>query len=328
MAERTLLEDVRESLAGQPRRLSCRWFYDAAGSLLFEEICRLPEYYIPAAEREILTRHADEIVASVPAGAAIVELGSGTAEKTSLLLAAALRRRESLRLRYVPIDISPAALAAASQRLASLPGLSVHGVCAEYEEGLAHLAHLGQGARLVLWLGSNIGNFDRDQAAAFLRRLAGQLTSADRLLVGIDRRKRREAIERAYDDPRGVTARFNKNILLRLNRELGADFDPDAFRHRAAYDADAGRVSIYLVSQRAQRVRIPAVPLELDFAAGEAIHTEDSYKYSDAEIRALAAAAGLRIDRVFSDEAGRFADVLFRVTETRVTATAAAPRAT
>lgn len=319
MAAPTLREDVAQTLAETPRRLSCRWFYDAAGSLLFEEICRLPEYYVPAAEREILTRHADEIIASVPAGAAVVELGSGSAEKTSLLLQAALRRRPALRVRYVPIDISAAALSAASARLASLPGVSVHGVCAEYEEGLAHL---GQGARLVLWLGSNIGNFDREAAAAFLRRLVGKLNPTDRLLIGVDRRKRREAIERAYDDPRGVTARFNKNILLRLNRELGADFDPDAFRHRAVYDADAGRVSMYLVSERAQRVRIPAVPLEIAFAAGEEIHTEDSYKYSDVEIRALAASAGLRIERVFSDEAGRFCDVLLRVT-----ASAAPPRA-
>jgi L-histidine N-alpha-methyltransferase len=308
MVEPGLVEDVRQGLRQRPRRLSCRWLYDAAGSLLFEEICRLPEYYIPAAEREILTRHADEIVASVPAMAAVVELGSGTAEKTTLLLQAALRMRPLLR--YVPIDISAAALAAASQRLAPLAGLSVHGVCAEYEDGLAHMGH---GARLVLWLGSNIGNFDRDEAPAFLRRVAGRLTPTDRLLVGVDRRKRREAIERAYDDPRGVTARFIKNILLRLNRELGADFDPDAFRHSAIYDVDAGRVSIYLVSERAQRVRIPAVPLEIDLAAGERIHTEDSYKYSDAEIRSLAQAAGLRIERIFSDDAGRFSDILFSV---------------
>src|SRR5262245_37801431 len=255
MAAPTLREDVAQTLAETPRRLSCRRVYDAAGSLVFAEACRLPVYYVPGAEREILTRHADEIIASVPAGAAVVELGSGSAEKTSLLLQAALRRRPALRVRYVPIDISAAALSAASARLASLPGVSVHGVCAEYEEGLAHL---GQGARLVLWLGSNIGNFDREAAAAFLRRLVGKLNPTDRLLLGVDRRKRREAIERAYDDPRGVTARFNKNILLRLNRELGADFDPDAFRHRAVYDADAGRVSMYLVSERAQRVRIPA----------------------------------------------------------------------
>jgi L-histidine N-alpha-methyltransferase len=303
-----LVRDVREGLAERPRRLFCRWFYDAAGSLLFEEICRLPEYYIPAAEREILTRHADEIVAAVVPGAAIVELGSGSSAKTTLLLQAALRRVPHVR--YVPIDISDAALASATQRLAAIPGLTVHGVCAEYEDGLAHL---GTGARLVLWLGSNIGNFARADAALFLHRLGTRLTPSDRLLVGIDRRKRREAIERAYDDPRGVTARFNKNILLRLNRELGADFDPDAFRHQAIYDADAGRVSMYLVAQRAQRVRIPALPLDLDIAAGEAIHTEDSYKYSDAEIRTLAAAAGLRIERVFSDDAGRFSDVLFSV---------------
>jgi len=307
--EDRLVEDVRAGLARPPRSLPCRWLYDEEGSRLFEEICRVPEYYIPAAEREILSRYADDILAAAPPEAAIVELGSGSAEKTRLLFDAALRARP--RVRYVPIDISASALASSSARLgADYPGLTIQPVCAEYEEGLQHL---GTGPRLVLWLGSNIGNFDRAAGAAFLRRVGARLAPRDRLLVGIDRRKRRDVLELAYDDPAGVTARFSKNVLRRLNDELGADFDLDAFRHRAVYDPDAGRVSMYLVSERAQRVRIPAVPMEVSLAAGEAIHTEDSYKYSDEEVRALAAAAGLRIERMFTDRSGRFYDVLFSV---------------
>ena len=214
-------------------------------------------------------------------------------------------------MRYVPIDISASALETSSARLqADYPGLIIQSVCAEYEDGLQHL---GTGPRLVLWLGSNIGNFDRAAGAAFLRRVGARLAPRDRLLVGIDRRKRRDVLELAYDDPAGVTARFSKNVLRRLNDELGADFDLDAFRHRAVYDPDAGRVSMYLVSERAQKVRIPGVPMEISLAAGEAIHTEDSYKYSDEEVRALAAAAGLRIERMFTDRAERFYDVVFSV---------------
>jgi uncharacterized SAM-dependent methyltransferase len=158
----------------------------------------------------------------------------------------------------------------------------------------------------VLWLGSNVGNFDRPRAADFLRRVRADLTGRDRLLLGVDLRKERAVQERAYDDAQGETARFNLNLLARINRELGGHFDLGAFRHRAAYDEDAGRVLMYLVSRAAQSVRIDALDLEVRFAAGEEVHTEDSYKYSPAEIESLAADSGLRLERRWLDEQGRF----------------------
>ncbi|HWP35288.1 MAG TPA: L-histidine N(alpha)-methyltransferase [Thermodesulfobacteriota bacterium] len=301
--------DVAAGLTRTPKRLPCRYFYDREGSLLFEEICRLPEYYLPRAEREILERRAPEIAALLPAGAALVELGSGSATKTRLLIEALLRRQG--KLRYVPVDISRSVLEESARALlADHPRLAITAIAAEYEEGLEVLRRTPLGPKLLLWLGSNIGNLERPEAAAFLRRLRDLMAPADRLLVGVDLRKDRAVLERAYDDAQGVTARFNLNLLARINRELGGRFDLDAFRHRAVYDEAAGRVEMYLVSTRPQRVAIERLGLEVPFAAGEAIHTENSYKYAPDEIEALAAAAGLRLERLWLDDGQRFADVL------------------
>ena len=302
--------DVARGLTAQPKRLSCRWFYDAEGSRLFEEICRLPEYYIPYAECEILEAHAGHIVAALPPGATIVELGSGNAAKTRQLLEAALARAPG-RVRYVPVDISASALHESARALAAdYPRLDIVGVAGAYEEGLQELGAVGDGPKLVLWLGSNVGNFDRAEAAAFLGEIRRRLAPADRLLVGIDLRKDPAVLALAYDDPTGVTARFNLNLLARINRELGGDFDLDGFRHRAIYDAVAGRVIIDIVSRRAQRVTIADLGLSVHFGPGERIHTEDSYKYSPEEIEALLAGARLRRVGHYTDGAGRFASVL------------------
>ena len=312
----TFAAEVRAGLAAQPKRLPCRFFYDAAGSRLFEQICELPEYYLTRAEQEILTRHADEIAAAVPAGAVLVELGSGSAAKTRRLIEAFLRRQATLR--YVPIDISRGALEESARRLlAEYPALEIHGLAAEYRDGLRRLRRLRRAdaerrPRLVLWLGSNVGNFGRPEAAAFLARVRETMAAADRLLVGFDLRKDRAVLEPAYDDAQGVTARFNLNLLARVNRELGGHFDLRRFAHRAVYAEDAGRVELHLVSRREQTVPIDALGLRVPFAAGEAIHTEDSYKYSGDEIRALAAAAGFEVERRWLDGGRRFAECLFR----------------
>jgi L-histidine Nalpha-methyltransferase len=303
--------DVRAGLTATPKYLSCCYFYDAEGSQLFEEICALPEYYLTRAEREILEAHADEIAARLPDGARVVELGSGSSVKTRLLLAAILRRQPSLH--YVPIDICSVMLQETARGLLDdFPGLQITALAAEYHDALGYLRNFPPQPQLVLWLGSNIGNFHRPEAAAFLGTVRELLTPADRLLVGIDLRKDRAILEPAYDDARGVTAEFNLNLLARVNRELDADFDLNAFRHRAVYNEEAGRIEMYLVSSRPQTVRLRALGLEVDFAAVEAIHTENSYKYAPGEIEALLAATALRLECRWVDHAGRFSANLLR----------------
>src|SRR5262249_20620948 len=230
--------DVRAGLTASPKHLSCCYLYDREGSLLFEEICKLPEYYLTRAESEILESHADELAARLPAGVRVVELGSGYSIKTRLVLAAILRRQP--RLLYVPVDICSVALQEAALALRSeIPNLEITALAAEYHDALGYLKNLPRQPQVVLWLGSNVGNFHRHAAAAFLEQAREPLAHSDRLLVGIDLRKDRAVLEPAYDDARGVTAEFNLNLLARINRELEADFDLDAYRHRAVYNTEA-----------------------------------------------------------------------------------------
>lgn len=302
--------DVAAGLGATPKRLSCCYFYDQEGSRLFEAICELPEYYLTRAEAAILRTHSAEIAELFPAETLLIELGSGNSAKTRLLLEAFLRTRP--RLRYVPVDICRTVLEdTALELLRAYPKLDLVAVAAEYEEALRQIPESGAQAKLVLWLGSNVGNFDRADAAAFLRRVRAGLGAADRLLVGVDLRKERAILEPAYDDPQGVTAAFNLNLLTRINRELTGNFDLTAFQHRAVYNEDAGRVEMFLVSLRNQRVRIQQLDTEYSFSAGEAIHTENSYKYALPEIDALAAAAGLTTQQRWLDPTGRFSLNLF-----------------
>jgi dimethylhistidine N-methyltransferase len=302
--------DVADGLAASPKHLSCRYFYDDLGSSLFEAICRLPEYYLTRAEEEILRGHAEEIAGLFPSPVDLVELGSGSAVKTRLLIESFLRRHSALR--YVPLDICRSVLEESSLDLVSTyPSLTVQAVAGEYREGLEFLRTIQSRGKLILWLGSNIGNFERAEAAHFLGQLRQRLAPADRLLIGIDLRKQRAILEAAYDDPCGITAAFNRNILGRINRELGANFDLRAYTHRAVYDEENGRVEMYLVSDRVQRVAVEKMGLEVSFAAGEAIHTENSVKYSPAEVDALARVAGLRRERSWLDSQERFSLHLF-----------------
>lgn len=301
--------DVAAGLTSTPKRLPCCYFYDRAGSELFEAICDLPEYYLTRAESAILQAHAAEIVASTGA-TTLIELGSGSATKTRWLLDAFLHRQRSLR--YVPVDICRTVLEDSSRELLhAYPSLEILAVAGEYQEALVHLRAEGDQPKLILWLGSNIGNFERAEAARFLTRVRETLNAADRLLVGIDLRKQRGVLEAAYDDARGVTADFNRNLLIRINHELGGHFDPVSFRHRAVYDEVHGRIEMYLLSERLQSVAIDELNLVASFAAGEAIHTEDSYKYSPDEIAALATSAGLRVCRQWFDDERRFCVSLF-----------------
>jgi L-histidine N-alpha-methyltransferase len=297
--------DVRAGLTATPKYLSCCYFYDRDGSQLFEEICVLPEYYLTRAEREILQTSADELVSRLPAEVRIVEFGSGSSSKTRHLLSALLRRQR--KLHYVPIDICSIILQETSLALLrEFPDLQITALAMEYHDGLRHLKVMEKQPQLILWLGSNVGNFHRPEAATFLRDVRALMAAEDRLLMGVDLRKDRAILEPAYDDAAGVTAEFNLNILARINRELKGDFDLDTFRHRAIYNEEAGRIEMYLVSTRRQSVAVRALELTVEFGEAEAIHTENSYKYSLAEIDALGSAAGFRISEQWFDSQRRF----------------------
>lgn len=302
--------DVSAGLSASPKRLDCRYFYDADGSRLFEAICRLPEYYLTRAEQEILLTRTTEILATCPPNLTLVELGSGSASKTRVLIEALLQRQG--RLRYVPVDISRSALEQSSRALLhDYDTLQIVAIAAEYQDGLQQLSSVIEGPRLILWLGSNVGNFERAAASEFLRQIRRWMMPSDRLLVGIDLRKSRAVLEAAYDDAQGVTAQFNLNLLARINRELGGHFDLQGFRHRATYDEQAGCVQMYLESVREQTVLIDRLGLTVCFSAGEAIHTENSYKYSFAEIERLAEAAGLRLEGQWLDTQQQFSENMF-----------------
>jgi L-histidine N-alpha-methyltransferase len=297
--------DVHKGLTANPKHLPCCYFYDGEGALLFEDICALPEYYLTRAEREILETRAAELMSRFPVAPTLVELGSGSAAKTRLLIDACLRRHGTLR--YVPIDICRAMLEQSSrQLLQEYAGLEILALAAEYHDGLRHLQALGAGPKLILWLGSNVGNFHRPEAVRFLREVRGTMAAGDALLVGIDLRKERAVLERAYDDSQGITADFNLNLLARINRELGGHFDLDAFGHRAIYNEGPGRIEMYLVSKKEQQVCMDSLDLHVSLSAGEAIHTENSYKYSLAEIDSLAAASAFQIISQWLDSRRQF----------------------
>lgn len=307
-AERDLAsfaEEVEAGLCAQPKTLPCRFLYDESGSQLFEEICETPEYYLTRAESEILERHAGTIAARFDGPITLAELGSGSSTKTRLLIEALLHAHG--RLRYVPVDISRTMLEeSALELLEDYDSLEIRAIASEYEEGLRHVRSHSDRPKLLVWLGSSIGNLTPGESEHFLRAARATLRAGDRMLIGIDLRKDGAALEAAYDDGAGVTARFSLNLLERMNRELDAGFDTTAFRHRAAYDAELGRVKIDIVSLRQQRVAIGSLGLQVEFAEGEGIHTENAYKYSTAEIEALAARAGLEVAGCWLDSQQRF----------------------
>jgi L-histidine N-alpha-methyltransferase len=286
--------EVYTGLTGEPKTLSPWLFYDEAGSRLFEEITELPEYYVTRTERQILAEHADEIVSAAAGGRdlSMIELGAGTATKTGLLLNAAVRLQGSVT--YYPIDVSQTALDEARTRLeAELPEVTVKPIVADYTEGMRQNGCARSGRRLVLYIGSSIGNFSPADAVEVLRGVRAQLSSGDCLLLGTDMVKDIRMLHAAYDDAAGVTARFNMNVLTRINRELGADFDPRLFRHQARWNAQE--------SLQAQKVAIRDLDLEAPFLLGETIHTENSYKFTDESVRALLTRAGFRLRQQWSD---------------------------
>ncbi len=308
----TFAEDVRAGLGTRPMQLSPKYFYDDLGSALFEAITRLPEYYLTRVERDLLATYGREIVGSFDAPLELVELGSGSAVKTRLLIDAIFARQDGLT--YHPIDISADAVAESSLALVgAYDRLNVVAYASDYFPLLRAKRLVTQDRVLALFLGSNIGNFEPAQARELLALLAGALRSGDGLLLGYDLKKDPSILELAYDDPTGVTAAFNMNLLARMNRELGANFDLARFRFRARWDERDGAVRSYVVSARQQRVQIPGAELVLDLVADDAIHTESSYKFARQELVALAERCGLREKAGYTDAAGRYALSLFTV---------------
>jgi L-histidine Nalpha-methyltransferase len=298
----SLKADARAGLTASPKSLPPKWFYDERGSELFDKITLLDEYYPTRAEREILAAAAGQIAAATRART-LVELGSGSADKTRLLLDA-LRDTGTLG-QYVPVDVSEAALGTASRRvLDGYPGLAVHAVVSDFEEHLG--LPDGGGQRLVAFLGGTIGNLLPGQRAEFLRSIRARLDDGDALLLGTDLVKDPAVLVAAYDDPAGVTAAFNKNILLVLNSELDADFDPDAFDHVARWDPAAEWIEMRLRSAEDQQVGLPAIGLTVQFSAGEEMRTEVSAKFRREGVQAELAAAGLAMQSWWTDEEGRF----------------------
>ena len=295
-----LRADVLSGLTGTPKTLPPKWFYDAHGSELFEQITELPEYYPTRAEREILVARSDEI-ASAARARTLVELGSGSSEKTRYLLDAL----DGLHT-YVPVDVSESALTQAGHALlAQRPGLQVHALIADFTASLT--LPDTPGPRLIAFLGGTIGNLVPAERAVFLASVRSLLSPGDALLLGTDLVKEEKVLVEAYDDAAGVTAAFNKNVLSVVNRELHADFDPDAFDHVALWDAENEWIEMRLRSREEQTVKIPGVDLAVDFTEGEELRTEVSAKFRKEGVRAELAAAGLELTRWWTDGEGRFA---------------------
>ncbi|MEM1415438.1 MAG: L-histidine N(alpha)-methyltransferase [Myxococcota bacterium] len=310
-ARSTLAADVRAGLEAAPRSLPPKHFYDARGAELFDAICDTPEYYPTRTEEGLLAAVASRVVAR--AGATdLVELGSGAARKTRLLLEAMLDAGPA---RYVPVDVAREMLVASARTLlADYPRLTVHGLVADYDQPFLEALPPGEsGGRLIAFLGSTIGNFTHDEGAAFLGRIAEQMEGGDRFLLGLDLVKDPAVLHAAYNDAAGLTAAFNRNVLDVVNRELEAEFPTEAFEHVAFYDTEKARIEMHLEASRAMRVHIGELDLDVELEAGERIHTEISRKFTPEAAERLLSDAGLVLDEWWTDPKGWFALALARL---------------
>jgi L-histidine Nalpha-methyltransferase len=305
VAMQSFAQDVRDGLSGPNKSLSAKYFYDDLGSTLFDAITRLPEYYLTGCETQILRDWGWEIVRVLDGAVEFLELGSGSAQKTRLLIEEALRVQSSLK--YSPIDISGDALRTSSAALVErYPQLTIRAYAGDYFDVLKSNALRFERRVLAMLMGSNIGNYQPYEARRLISLVGRALRRGDGLLLGADRKKDAQTLEAAYDDPTGVTAAFDKNVLGRINRELGGTFDLREFKHVARYDERKGCVESFLESQREQLVRIEALDEAFAFEAGERIHTESSYKFDEHDIDELAAASGFKRAKSWSDRKNRF----------------------
>ncbi len=305
----SIAADVLAGLSVTPKSLPFRLFYDAAGSELFEQITRIPEYYLTRYETRILRAQSQAIVRAAGLPANVIELGAGAAVKTRLILEGLQQQRGPVT--YYPVDVSPAALEAAQENLRGLQDVAVQPVLADYTTSMDFVPRV-PGPRLILYLGSSIGNFEPLHASLLLSHLRSRLEAHDTLLLGTDMVKDASVLLPAYDDAAGVTAAFNRNLLVRINRELGANFEPDSFAHLARWDEEASRIEIYLQSTRAQEVEIPALRMRVTFDAGETIHTENSYKFTPTMVESILRNGRFRRDCTWTDAKRWFAVHLAR----------------
>lgn len=304
---------VFDGLHATPKRLPPWMLYDKAGAALFEDITRLPEYYLTRTERSLLATHAADMIEAAAESddrLTMVELGAGSADKTRLLLKALLDRQTTGT--FCPVDVSPELPAVAAELRAELPGLEVVPVSARYPEELGWLRKV-PGRRLVLFLGSSIGNYDSADSLALLRGVRRELRTGDALLLGTDLVKPADVLVPAYDDAAGVTAQFNKNVLARINRELGGRFDLEAFSHHVRWNPRESRMELYLRSHHDQIVCIDRLRMRVRFAAGELLHTENSHKFTVPRVGRLVHEAGFDLEETWTDERGWFALHLARV---------------
>lgn len=294
-------EDVINGLSSTPKTLPPKYFYDNSGSVLFEQICELPEYYPTRTERAILEKYVDEIVNHTPENTTLIELGSGSSAKTRLLIESYLKRDK--RLHYIPIDLSKSILVKSAKSLSKdYAGLRITAIVSDYHTALEALKRQNLGAKLILFLGSNIGNFEKHEAESFLKKTHATMDENDRMLVGIDLIKDKSILEPAYNDAQGVTAKFNLNLLVRINRELDGNFDLTKFRHKAFFNAKFGRIEMHIESTTQQTVTIGKLNRRFNFEAGDTIHTENSYKFSLEQIKALAARVGFIVQKTWFDD--------------------------
>ena len=310
-SQQSLKDAIADGFQKDPKSIPALFFYDTPGSQLFEKICKLPEYYPTRTEHKILTDNAPDIIEAVTGEVELVELGSGSSAKTRVLINAILA--DQSHLRYMPTDISTDFLIQSSISLKNeYEPLSITAIAAEHSDALRLLPEGGSQSRLFLFLGSNIGNSEQEEAISFIGQIRCRMREEDRLLIGFDLVKDRQVLFDAYNDKAGVTAEFNKNLLVRINRELGGDFKCDLFDHYAPYVEEYSRIEMRLVSRCAQSVYVKCLEQKFNFHEGEYIHTENSYKYTLDGFGSLCEAAGLKIEKHYLDENGWFAVGLFR----------------
>lgn len=311
--EHAFLIDVLNGLSSKPKKLNSRYFYDEHGSKLFQKITELPEYYLTNCEFDIIERHKDafgQLMTGVPFN--LIELGPGEGQKTEILIEHFLKKK--LEFRYIPIDISEAAMKSLIELLTEkYSDLETEGLVAEYFDGLNWLSNTSLRKSLVLFLGSNLGNFDKSSAKDFLRNLWNALNEGDYAVIGFDLKKDIDLMLKAYNDSQGVTRDFNLNLLRRINRELGGDFDLNKFHFYASYDVFTGAMESYLVSKEKQNVFIKEIGQNFAFEAWEPIHTEFSYKYLESDIEELATETGFAIEKQLCDSKQYFVDSIWRV---------------
>lgn len=307
---KSMENDLRNGLLSDPKYIPSYFIYDAEGSRLFEKICDLPEYYLMRREKEILEKKAEDIAGFIQPGGTIVEFGCGNACKTKIIIEHCLEQHG--RLKYVPVDISSEMLIKTSENLyKQYDDLDVTACRGEYFEGLDYLKQI-PGQKFVLWLGSSIGNFDKQEAARFVGRVKKRLGSGDGLLIGIDLRKDPALLEKAYNDSRGITSRYHLNCLDRFNREFDADFKKDRFYHCSVYNERSGTINAYIISKCRQEISVRDLGVRLLLKKGEKIFNERSCKFNKAEILELAKSSGMEITRQWFDEDRYYSFNLFR----------------